>query len=465
MRKLGSSLAILLTLLIAGCPKPPQFQPDRLTMRTGSVDFSSPVPSATPTAGAPYTVTDVSGTLYSDETGQPIPLAIVLLDGVTRTITGLDGSFTATRSSAVTAPSVTVLRSGYANLTVHGYQGGILTMVPRLRPAPAATTSVKIWVVAPPAIASAAAIGISVKRSGYAYSLTQITRLVSLSQAGTGSLTVSLPAGEATIVGAGWQAPLAGLFQGAVAPELTVTLSATESQATYETEVPVLRTDGSVSSISAYYLNWPGDTPSHPNSVMIAAAGGGTGDEPISLPPVDSFGLPGAYYTVYGFADSNTSAVVNATAIQRHITPGRRILPLLAEPVTPMYYPGDETKNQTFEVPISAAVNGANAYMLDVASVPTTGPVERLWRLVSLGTSTGSLELPILPATMRASYGLTVGTHYAVSVSAAAHPMSPDGDQAFTSGPILVATYNRLSATSWRLQPFGRSRQPLVPGW
>lgn len=174
----------------------------------------------------------------------------------------------------------------------------------------------------------------------------------------------------------------------------------------------------------------------------------------MSLPPVTAFGVPGAYYSVEGYASSSTTSVkVSASAFKPRIAPGHHVMPLLPEPVLPYYYSGSEAKNQPLTLPFESPVNGANAYTADMTNLPTAGPVERVWRVISLGAGTESLAVPILPTELRSTYGLTAGTDYGVLIRANLNPMKPDGDQASTVGTVASITYNKTQSSLWRVRP------------
>lgn len=424
-------MLVALCLLITGCPSPAPRLPVDTTI------FTSPTPSPTDPGSL------VAGTLYSYETGQPIPQAIVILDNETQVLTGMDGAFTATRSTDTQDPSITVLKSGFANLTVHGYQGGALTMPGRSAASPMATQSMTVFLTAPEGATTTALLSLAVKSESYAYARTEFLGSVPLSAAGTGSVKVGVPAGHVTAIAYGTTGEVVGVKQGAVSGEMEVSLAPASAFETYQTEVSLPRADGSLLSEVSYFLNWPGDTPARPNSALVAEITGSSTVIPFILPPPSSFGIPGAYYSVVGSALRNTiSRPSIAFRRKGNVAPGSHSISLLGEAIWVSYRAGSDLLEVPFRPVLDSLIPGANAHYADINALLSAGG-GRLWKVVALGTSTASLDVPVLPRDLRATYGLTVDATYSVTVGAAINPVSVDAEYAQTMGLSGTAVYNR----------------------
>lgn len=426
-------------LLLVGCPTSSPYRSGYGMSPLGA----SPSPSALAGKAAPGEET-ISGVLYSEETGKPLSFAWISLDEKSDALTHANGSFSATRSIGAEAPILTALKSGYANLTIYGYRGGPLALPDRLPPADPATQSVELMISAPPGGASAAVVGVSVQREGYTYGEAWQTVDLSLSAAGTASLALSLPSGRATIIGYGVDGDVAGGIQEAVGATMSLSLVPSLAAQGYQADVPLLKPDGSMLAAASFYLNWPGETPVKSNAILVAQLTGSSVDTAVSLPPVDSFGIPGAYYSIHGAdIESSGSARILASAWKRHVAPGRYPFSLLTAPTTTRYASGHESSHVEFRVPVDVPVNAADAYSLDLFRVPDVGSAEYRWRIVSLGTSTESLALPILSSTLfRSLYGLTVGETYWMRLGAFQEFGSSDRDEAHTYGSQGSVIYN-----------------------
>ncbi|HEY9897850.1 MAG TPA: hypothetical protein V6D00_01600 [Pantanalinema sp.] len=424
-----SLFAVVAAMLLAGCPTSKQYPV-----------YPSSYSSPTPSSGAQEIT--VSGVVYNVTTGQPVSAAFVVLDNKTQALTGMDGSFTATRSALVKAPSVTVLKTGYVNLTVHGYQGGMLRIPPKTTPTPEATESMTVQLSAPAGLSSTI-VSVAVKPVGYTYAIAKHLGSVNLSEAGTGSIKLTVPVGDATILAYGWDGQAVGSKQASVSSSLDVTLTQSPDYETYQTDVPLLKTDGSVLSRASYFLTWPGDTPAHPNKVMIGDITGLSTHEPFDLPPASAFGIAGAHYTVTGSALKNTAnRPMIAGSSKSGLLPGNHVMALLETPISSKYRPGDETFDVTFRALIDQGVAGANAYTADFSALPAAGGAW-LWEVISLGESTESLDVPVLPGSLRSLFSLSAGTTYQLQRGSAKNPLSDDVDYAQTLDEVSWVTYNK----------------------
>ncbi len=426
---LGAALLIPVMAALAGCPSPDKPYAPLMATPTPS---PTPTPSATPTPE----VKSLSGAVYDQETGKLLTAPLVFFNGKFGPL-ALGGTFTATYSAAIASPSITVASSGYTNLTVHGYSGGPLLMTRPASTESVAVSSRSIAVTAPPGSATTAFISVAVKRAGFAYAKLEAFADVALSEAGTASVDVALPDGEATVLAYGFDGDIAGASQGPVGETLAVNLKATPAFGTFRTSVSQFETD-SVLAVG-YYLTWPSESPIVENRLPLAVLTGDLLTSPWDLPPVTSFGIPGASYTITAEAMAVDASAMLAARERRNVTPGSRLLSWLPEATWKNYRPGSEEHGVSFQILPDAVVPGANAFVLDLFDD------KHVWRVVSHQTSTASIEVPLFE-----SLGpkLKPGTSYAVRLDSALNPgRAGFQEEAYTYGTVYGATYNKQTAT------------------
>lgn len=420
------SLAAFSLLGLTGCPGSPGTYPAPYVPSSGS-----PGPSPTPTPDR-----SVSGTVYDEETGRPVPAAVVFVGGRLAGFTGIGGTFAASYSATIASPSITVAKSGYANLTVHGFGGGPLAM-PRPADAESVTSATRsITVTAPGGSATTALVSIAVMRPGHAFAQTEAFKAIPLSEAGTGSADVALPEGEATVLAYGFDGNLAGSSLGPVGDVLSVELKPTPAFGAFRPEVSAFKSD-SVHSVG-YYLTWPSESPIAENRVELAVLSGEFVSLGWGLPPVESFGIPGASYTMMADATTLSGDRLLARRERRSVGSGIHPVTWLPEARWMTYRTGAEKYDVTFRINPNTSVPGANAYVLDLLDLMDR---KRAWRVVSHQTSTMSVEVPIT-----VPYGLKPGKEYIVQLHSALNPGRFDSSEtAMTIGTRYTAIYNESS--------------------
>ncbi len=424
---------IPLLAALTGCPgATTSYAPSSYVPSTGAT-------GASPTPTPPAEERSVSGTLYDDETGMPLVGAVVYLGGRLAKFTGADGTFTATYSAAVATPSLTLAKSGYANLTVHGHAGGPLALLRPVASDAASMATRSIAVTAPGGSASKVLVSVAVKRGGYAHARSEAFKAVDLSAAGTGSVDVALPDGQATVLAYGFDGNLAGSSQGPVGDLLSVELTPTADFGACLPAVPAFKTD-SVTTVG-YYLTWPSDSPVVENRVELAILSGSLLSLGWALPPVESFGIPGASYMLMADAATSNGNRLQARHEIRNVNPGVHALTWLPEASWLNYRPGSREPEVTFLVYPQEPVPGANALVLDMFDTTTK---QQTWRVVAHQASSASVEVPnIFP------YGLKSGTQYGVRLNAAINPDRLDlPEKAVTYGTLYGATYDKPSSTA-----------------
>jgi hypothetical protein len=302
-----------------------------------------------------------------------------------------------------------------------------------------------------------ALISVAVQRAGHAYTTLEAFAEVILSEAGTGSVDVDLPDGEATVLAYGVDGDLAGVSQGPVTETLALALKATPAFGAFKTSLSPLGTDSLLAV--GYYLTWPSESPLIENRVPLAVLTGEHVNETWYLPPVTSFGIPGASYTLIADAMAADASATLAERVRRNVTPGSRLLTWLPKASSKTYQTGSEKYGVPFQMLPDAAVPGANAFILDLFDLVDD---KHLWRVVSHQTGTASLEVPLFE-----SLGpkLKPGTTYAVRVDSALNPGRPGAvEEAFTAGSVVGAIYNKPSSSAYRTQSWESVGSPLSIG-
>lgn len=402
-----------MSLLLTACPAPQpasQPTPGPTQQPTPAPDPSSPQnPNGPqiPQDPNPTTPLQVQGRLYDAATGKPLSGATALL-GSTQVVTDANGRFNATIPPASTPLVTTFLADGYVPLTVSGYTGGTLFLLPKAS-TPTSTRSVTVSMSAPAGSIAQSVLAIAVKPTGYAVASTAYLGSPTFSEAGTASVTVTLPEGEATVLAYGINSTVVGALQAAVASEMTLSLSSISHYDVYQTTIGNIPAGGNTTQLAAYGLSWPSENPDMPNLVWLSTLSGATDSLPVvALPPATAFNLQQASYVV------EVSAVTTATP---RVTLSQRTQALErsgAHQVTLLSAPQAQSVTGAFGI-LPAKVTGATAYTADVLDAETQQP---LWRILSLGENPPNLTVPGLPESL-SSWNLPTGTSYAIRSGAA----------------------------------------------
>lgn len=379
----------------------------------------------------------------------PVPAAIYYLDGALAGFTGMDGAFTATYSAEVATPSLTLRKTGYANLTVHDYPGGPLAM-----PYPTATQDAEsatrsIAVTAPAGSATRAFVAVAVKRPGYAHAQHAAFKSVFFSEAGTGSVDVALPEGEATVVAYGFDGNLAGSSQAVASEPLSVDLKATPAFGAYRVSVPAFKS-GSPTSVG-YFLRWPSTSPIVENRIFLTILTGELLELGWGLPPVESFGIPGASYAAVAESWSSDGRSLLASRELRSMTPGQHPLAWLPQADLKTYHKG--TERTDFYVNPLAPVPGANGLILELYD---GNPV---WRVIANQTSSASVRVPTFKPN-----ALTAGKEYGIHLHAVLnHGQLEASERAVTLGEPYRGVYSAHRNTTSAYRTSAVAAESLGP--
>lgn len=414
----GQILLLAVTLLLAACPAPQDPAGHK------------PEPSAEPSQGASAEPTaapsslELRGRLFDLATGKPLAGAAAIL-GDQEVVTEVDGGFAA-RFTAEAPSSVTFLAEGYVPLTIAGYAGGPLFMRP-YAPVTLDIQSVVVDLHAPAGVSTASVLAIAVQPKGHAYASPAYLGKPEFSAAGTASVKVSLPKGDATLLAYGTKGTMVGALQAAVAPTLSLTLSKVDRYDGYQIAVPEIRQGGGTTRVASYNLTWPSDTPDMPNQLGIGVF---TLESTVSvaLPPAAAFGIAQAAYSLTG------SALTNRTPLLLLSERTLRPVPKGASAVSLLHEPQSQALTGTFGIRPGESA-GATAYYADVLD-PEDG--QPCWRLVSQGATPVDLTLPRLPAAHQ-HRNLTAGKTYTMRAGAAIGLLGFKSTEAYAHGqPIDV---------------------------
>lgn len=437
----SSVLLVPLIGVLAGCPTP--LKNGYPYTSNGSVPpsvFLHATPSPTPSPE----MASVSGTVYYQSTGMPVPTAIVFLEGKLTTFADLEGRFTGPYPVKEGNPTVTVSKSGHPDVTVYDYAGGPLA-IPGPAPSEAPSAPRVLHVSAPAGGATEALVSVSVKREGYAFANVEAFEHLVFSEGGTASVEVDLPPGEATMVAYGLDDEIVGTYQGEVEDALSLTLQAAPGYTLFQTQSPSVEA-GSV----GYYLTWPSDSPVRENRVLLTLLSEKSSDASWVLPPVERFGIPGASYMIVAEATTPDGSELLARREIRNVKPGARTLSFLPEAEWKNYGTGSVKYEIPFQVHPEKAAPGANTWVLDVFGVDqeTQALTNHAWRVIAPQVGTESVKVPLLSIGGSLG-GLKPETKYVVQLHSALNAgRFYASETALTLGGRYLVTYNKAQTTA-----------------